>query len=155
MTAIICAPIRSLNRSDVGTLVPPGNNHFRDTFRFNREGSLSAEVHHHSDLPLHCHPAACHCLWLAERRKHKRRDRWASSPATAAILVSAADGLSLTFNGRCSEDHCWPEHWRGDLRLICWVTTCHSPDHCAACHLHQRCVPRSAWLVCGERGIGS
>lgn len=64
----------------------------------------------------------------------------AFSPATAAILSSAADRLSLTFNGRCSEDHCWPEHWRGDLCLICRVTTCHSTDHCAAGHLHQRCV---------------
>lgn len=77
MTAIICGPICSLNRSDVRILIPPGKNHFHDTFRFNRERSLSAEVHHHSYLPLHRHPAACHCLWLAERRKHKGKDGWA------------------------------------------------------------------------------
>lgn len=55
----------------------PVSNQFYDTFRYNWERSLSAEVHYHGYFPLHCHSAACYCLWLAERRKHKRRDRWA------------------------------------------------------------------------------
>lgn len=62
----------------------------------------------------------------------------------ATILSSAVDLLSCTFCGRCSEDHCWPEHWRGDLCLVCRVTTCHSTHHGAAGHLHQRCVLSSA-----------
>lgn len=55
----------------------PVSNQFYDTFRYNWERSLSAEVHYHGYFPLHRHSAACYCLWLAERRKHKRRDRCA------------------------------------------------------------------------------
>lgn len=59
------------------TSFTPVSNQFYDTFRYNWERSLSAKVHHHGYFPLHRHSAACYCLWLAERRKHKRGDRWA------------------------------------------------------------------------------
>lgn len=142
----------SMNGS--GVWFSPVFNHFYDAFRYNWERSLSAEVHHHGYFPLHRHSAACYRLWLAERRKHKRRDRWggfeAFSHIAASVSSTAIEILSFVFFcffGRRSEDHCWPEHRRSDLCFICWVTTCHSTHHCPAGHLHQRCVLTSVWSI--------
>lgn len=130
-------------------------NHCNDPLRHNWEGSLPAEVHYHCYFPLHCHSVACYCLWLTEWRKHERRDRWASVCYILfkCCLLVSTDILSFLFCARCAEDHCWPEHWRSDLCLVCWLTTSHSTDHCTAGHLHKRCVMTSNKEIRGHRFI--
>lgn len=48
--------------------------------------------------------------------------------------------VSVSFIERCSEDHCWPEHWRSDLCFVCWLAACHSADYCTTGHLHKRYI---------------
>lgn len=42
------------------------------------------------------------------------------------------------FPYRCSENYCWPEHWRSHLFPVCWFPTSHPSDHCAIGYLYKR-----------------